>query len=499
MIKQLRTTTRESQEFGKPRPTFRITRQAYDAIRASVGAEPAEQGGILGGSRRDSVVRHFYFDTTASRSRVTYSPDHVTVNRLFAENWNPSGIQFLGVVHSHPPGVRHPSGGDLIYARAILDHLAELDELLLPIVVSEPDSGKFELIPFRAVRGRNGISVEPMTLVVESDDTFNRVKRAYDLDRLAISRLIVVGVGGAAQFVEEMARAGVGSFVLIDPDIVSETNLATQQTYRKDIGRPKVDCVAARIRDINPNAQLTTRQQALDEIDDYEIQRLVARPLPNGLQPAMTLLCGFSDDFQAQARVNRLALHVGLPSLCAQVYKEGRGAEITFTYPGVTPACHRCVLSSRYAAYLNHGFRNDVTSDGTPIVATARLNALKGFLALALLHHETGVRAASEHRNDRPAEGPGNQRWGTLLDRIGNRNLIQIRMDPELVSTLGLGVFDRVFGPGDSQRILFDETVWLPQEPENSSTGHTPCPDCGGSGDLRKAIGTFSDTRIMPR
>lgn len=231
------------------------------------------------------------------------------------------------------------------------------------------------------------------------------------------------------------------------------------------------------------------RQERLDEISDAEFARLAREPLA-GCAPQVTLLCGFTDSFEAQARINRLALHFGLPSLCAQVYWEGRGAEITFTYPGVTPACHRCALSSRYRAYLEEGFRNDVTSDGTPIFATTRLNALKGFIALAILHYGT----------DHP-------RWGGLLQRIGHRNLIQIRMDPDLSTTLGLRAFDRVFGANGAaedvawrqERILFDEAIWLPQKPDCPENGFPACPDCGGTGDLRNAISTFADTRPMRR
>ena len=338
-----------------------------------------------------------------------------------------------------------------------------------------------------------------MTPCFDTSETFQRVRSAYDLDRLSACTAIYIGIGGAAAFAEDLARAGLGRHVLIDPDIVSETNLATQQVYRRDIGRPKVDCLAERLGDINPNAEVVALQVSLDEIDDSAFAQLASPPRSYVACGAMeqdgtALLCGLTDDFGAQARVNRLALQFGLPSLCAQVYKEGRAAEITFTFPGATPACHRCILASRYEAYLEQGFKNDVTAHGTPIFATTRLNGLKGFVALALLHHGMfpwgvfpGIAgSAGVYR-------PGYQRWGTLLERIGNRNLVQIRMDPDLQANLGLGVFDRVFGSGDSERILFDEAVWLPQSPENTP----PCPDCGGTGNLRDAVNTFIDTRQM--
>lgn len=330
---------------------------------------------------------------------------------------------------------------------------------------------------------------------------FQRVRDAYDLERLANCVVVYVGVGGAAAFAEDLARSGVGKHVLIDPDIVSETNLATQQVYRRDLGRPKVACVAERIRDINPSAEVIPLAFSLDDLDDAAFERLLDQPLGRK-KPGTVLLCGLTDSFAAQSRINRLALHLGLPSLCAQVYREGRGAEVTFTHPETTPACHRCVLSGRYRAY-DEGFRNDVTSDGTPIFATAALNALKGFVALAILHH--GMQFSERVLMDFPdgeedggvtlRPNPAFRRWGRLLERIGDRNLIQLRMDPDMGDTLGIGVFDRVFSGADQARILFDEVVWLPQRAEGPATGSLPCPDCGGSGDLRVAIGTFDDTR----
>jgi molybdopterin/thiamine biosynthesis adenylyltransferase len=316
--------------------------------------------------------------------------------------------------------------------------------------------------------------------VFDTSHTFERVVDAYDLALMKGSRIIAVGAGGAADWLEQLARAGVGQFIMIDPDVVSETNLATQQTYRRDIGRPKVDCIAERIRDINPTAKAIALQKSLDDLADEDIRRLALDPI-DGRLPGRTVICGLTDNFFAQARVNRLALQLGLPSLCAQVYREGRGAEITFTYPGITPACHRCILSSRYRYFLEQGQNNDVTSHGTPIFATTRLNAIKGFVMLALLHH-----------------GSAHPRWGSMLSRIGNRNLIQIRMAPDFAETMKMTVFNRVFEQADQSRLFFDEVVWLPQKEESPETGYPyHCPDCGGTGDLRKAIGTIQDTKLV--
>ena len=482
-----------------------LTREVYDEIAATVGSMKAEQGGALGWSEGDRVVRFFRFDGTARTTGATYSPDDTSLNVMFREDWNPRGIRLAGFVHSHPRGYARPSGGDLAYAQRILAAIPDLPYLVLPIAQTVPDTGTFRLVPFLAVRDGGTVSVRHVGLDIldrgEGDDAgaaasarattripdvaFDRVENAYDLIRMARSRIVAVGAGGAASFLEDLGRCGVGEFVLIDPDVVTEANIATQQVYRKDVGRPKVSALAERLGDINPRARIEAVTASLGDLDDKAMRDLCLGPIGDGpVLPEVSLLCGLTDSFHAQARVNALALDLGLPSLCAQVYREGRGAEVTFTYPGLTPACHRCILASRYRAYLAEGYHNQVTSHGTPIFATTRLNAVKGFIALALLHHRAGL-----------PPGAAANRFAGLAARIGNRNLVQIRMDPDLSEVLQIRTFDRVFGGADQDSLLFDETVWRPQDPEPGGDGAKPCPDCGGTGDLRDAMGTFTDTR----
>ena len=249
--------------------TLRLIAEVYDQIKDTVGALPAEHGGMLGGELSSGTISHFAFDNSANRSSATYSPDHEAINKVLKQDWNPADIRLLGFVHSHPAGSRRPSHGDEIYAERILDYNQDQEFLWLPIVISEADTGKFELLPFVAERSQDGVSIMSANLEivdqVEVEEpllpiTFQRVKGAYDLQHLAHCRVIIVGIGGATAFVEELARAGVGEFVLIDKDTVSETNLATQQVYRKDIGRPKVECLAERILDINPDALVFSYQ-----------------------------------------------------------------------------------------------------------------------------------------------------------------------------------------------------------------------------------------------
>ena len=82
------------------------------------------------------------------------------------------------------------------------------------------------------------------------------------MKRLRNSRVAVFGVGGVGGYVAEaLARSGVGAFELIDRDQVSITNLNRQiiATW-KTVGRDKVEVMAERIRDINPEAEVVMRK-----------------------------------------------------------------------------------------------------------------------------------------------------------------------------------------------------------------------------------------------
>ena len=78
------------------------------------------------------------------------------------------------------------------------------------------------------------------------------------IDKLNNARVIIFGVGGVGGYVaESLARCGVGHIDLVDSDVVSETNINRQLVaLTSTIGKNKVDVMAERMMDINPDVKI---------------------------------------------------------------------------------------------------------------------------------------------------------------------------------------------------------------------------------------------------
>ena len=79
------------------------------------------------------------------------------------------------------------------------------------------------------------------------------------LFRLQAASVAVFGIGGVGgHLAEALARAGVGRIHLIDRDVVSLSNINRQAVaLHSTMGMPKVEVMAARIKDINPACEVT--------------------------------------------------------------------------------------------------------------------------------------------------------------------------------------------------------------------------------------------------
>lgn len=116
------------------------------------------------------------------------------------------------------------------------------------------------------------------------------------LQRLSVSRVAVIGVGGVGGYAAEMVvRAGVGHLIIMDSDNVSVTNKNRQLlALDSTVGRPKCDVLRERLLDINPQLDIIVLKEYLeagsaDEVlGKYRIDFLI--DAIDTLSPKMSLI-----------------------------------------------------------------------------------------------------------------------------------------------------------------------------------------------------------------
>lgn len=93
------------------------------------------------------------------------------------------------------------------------------------------------------------------------------------LDKLKISKVVVLGLGGVGSFIAEaLTRAGLGNLILVDDDTVCLTNLNRQiHANFETISKPKVEVMKDRILKINPKCNVQTYETFIDEKNISEI------------------------------------------------------------------------------------------------------------------------------------------------------------------------------------------------------------------------------------
>ena len=154
LTNQPTNTCPETSTVERRRPQLRIACEVYRQVLFDLSYRPVESGGLLLGPIGSDAITGFHFDDTALSSGATYTPDHVTLNRLLKERWIPSGIDFKGFAHSHPSGCAWLSAGDLRYIRRLLLKNDDMDVFAAPIVVA----AQYQLCPLVVTRDRPDVA-----------------------------------------------------------------------------------------------------------------------------------------------------------------------------------------------------------------------------------------------------------------------------------------------------------------------------------------------------
>lgn len=114
----------------------------------------------------------------------------------------------------------------------------------------------------------NMIQQEPSAMP-DTADIFSRTRLLVGeaaFRRLQASRAIIFGVGGVGSWcAESLARSGIGELTIVDSDCVETSNINRQtMATLPNVGCPKVEALARRLREINPALRVNALRMVYD-------------------------------------------------------------------------------------------------------------------------------------------------------------------------------------------------------------------------------------------
>jgi len=127
---------------------MRMAIPAYQRMMETIASRRPESGGLLLGPIGSSEITDFFFDAGGTCTNATYTPDHVTLQRLMREVWIPNGLDMKGFAHSHPAGFDRLSAGDIDYVGRLLRKNADMEVFSAPIILPQA----FRIVPYVVLR-----------------------------------------------------------------------------------------------------------------------------------------------------------------------------------------------------------------------------------------------------------------------------------------------------------------------------------------------------------
>jgi sulfur-carrier protein adenylyltransferase/sulfurtransferase len=148
--------------------------------------------------------------------------------------------------------------------------------------------------------------------------------------KIKAARVLCIGTGGlGAPLGLYLAAAGVGRIGLVDFDVVDSTNLQRQVLFStQDVGLPKTQAAANRLRGLNPDIQIDTYETQLTSANAFELFK------------DYDIIVDGTDNFPTRYLVNDASVMMGKLNVYGSIFRfEG---QIT-VFGAPDGPCYRCL------------------------------------------------------------------------------------------------------------------------------------------------------------
>lgn len=160
-------------------------------------------------------------------------------------------------------------------------------------------------------------------------DIFSRNVGILESDIMMKKGAMLVGCGSVGSLVAlELAKAGVGRFLLIDNDILGYHNICRHQCGILDVGRYKTEAVRDRILQINPSAEVIVQNSTVQEVPLTVFDEFCDKD---------TIVIGGADNREGDLYANKIAIEVGMPLMSIGCWERAFAGEIFYCLPDGMP------------------------------------------------------------------------------------------------------------------------------------------------------------------
>lgn len=170
-------------------------------------------------------------------------------------------------------------------------------------------------------------------LIPSEENLFSRSKGILEVGILKRKRVMIVGLGSfGSQIAIELAKAGVGSFALLDFDRVELHNLSRHTATVHDLGRLKTNVIEEAILGKNPYAK----------VDKYPVNINENLPLLyDEVEKADLIICA-TDNNSSRFNLSKALVEKGKPGIFGRAITRAEGGDVFRYRPG--GPCYCCLV-----------------------------------------------------------------------------------------------------------------------------------------------------------
>lgn len=235
------------------------------------------------------------------------------------------------VVHIRTTPLRHSFGKECkVY---FVRHREDIPEYSKYVVIVKGGSANVYK------RQENG-DLEPISseFIPSREELYSRNKGILEVDILKEKRVLIVGLGSFGSHIAvELAKAGVGSFSLMDFDRVELHNLARHIATVNDIGRLKTDVVEDAIKGKNPFAVVV--KHSIDLNDNLVL-------LSEEVRKADIVVCA-TDNNRSRFALSKVLKEEGKVGIFGRAITRAEGGDVFRYRPG--GPCYSCLIGKGFS------------------------------------------------------------------------------------------------------------------------------------------------------